>query len=68
MPKTSEDKERDANKLGLAVVFVLTVLLCSVIGFGFGRFDMQKEAVQHGHADFVVDQNTNMVFKWRAAK
>ena len=68
MPKTSEDKERDANKLGLAVVFVLTVLLCSVIGFGFGQFDMQKEAVQHGHADFVVDQNNSMVFKWRAAR
>lgn len=51
---------------GLIVTFGLVV--SSIIGFGFGRFEMQKEAVQHGHADFVVDKNNNMVFKWRAAR
>lgn len=51
---------------GLMITFGLVV--SSIVGFGFGQFDMQKQAVQHGHADFVIDKNNNMVFKWRLAR
>lgn len=68
MLKASEDKERDPNKVALAILFVCLIVVSSIIGFGFGQFDMQKQAVQHGHADFVIDQNNNMVFKWMTAR
>lgn len=68
MSKTSEDKERDAKKLALAIMFVFSLVVSSIVGFGFGQFDMQKQAVQHGHADFIIDKNNNMVFKWRVAR
>lgn len=51
---------------GLMITFGLVV--SSIVGFGFGQFDMQKQAVQHGHADFIIDKNNNMVFKWRVKR
>lgn len=49
-----------------AITFGLVVF--GIVGFGFGRFDMQKEAVQYGHADWTVDKNNTMVFQWRSAR
>ena len=56
------------RKLAFGLMVTFGLVVSSIIGFGFGQFDMQKEAVQKGHADFVIDQNNNMVFKWRTAR
>lgn len=41
------------------------ILASNYSGYNEGANKIQKEAVRLGYANFVVDENDNLIFKWK---
>lgn len=54
----------------LLIAWLLFTLLCIAIGGWtgktYGRYEIKKQAIQAGVAEWIVDENGTVEFRWKA--
>ena len=52
------------------IMIVVILLLMALVGAGYenGKHQLRVEAVQAGHAEWVINEHGQRVFRWKGAK